>query len=283
MIELYKEPMSEHTTFKMGGPVDCLLIPESEAELVETVKVFQAAGKPYRLLGNGSNILASDEGLKGTVIKTTRACMDLELAGERRVYAGASVKVQPFARFCINHNLEGLEYLYSVPATIGGAVFMNAGRGKTKQQQLSDHVESVRVFDGQRIFNLDKKDCAFRYRHSIFHHKRDWVILGAVFLLPAQDKEIGERKLRERMEFIKKFQDHKAASSGSIFKSGRNRVYRWVQGWKCGDAEFSAKATNWINNNGNAKMKDVMKLIRYAKLLNLLLFKRARVEIEIWK
>ncbi len=282
MIELKNEPLSNHTTFKMGGLVKTMLIPETEEELVSAVKECRQKSLPYRILGNGSNLIVSEKGLRRViVIKNSRACMRLDGEGTN-VYAGSTVKVQSFIRYCVNRGLEGFEYLYSVPATIGGAIFMNAGRGRHKNQQISDGLVHVRIFDGQSVREIPKAQCGFYYRGSIFHTERDWLILGAQFDLKTQPRVVGEQKIRERMEFIKAYQDHKAASAGSIFKKGHPWVFKWVQGLRCGGTCYSRKATNWLVNSGTSKLNEVKRLIFIVKVLNILLLSKAEVEVEIW-
>ena len=132
-MELCNEPMAKHTTLRIGGPARKLLIPESEEELLGLLQECRKAKLPFRIVGNGSNILVNDVGLEEVVIKNTRACLRLE-CHEGAVYAGGSVKIQHFLRFCAAHNLGGLEYLFSVPATIGGAVLHECGTGALCEQ-----------------------------------------------------------------------------------------------------------------------------------------------------
>jgi len=282
MIELPNEPMSKHTTFRIGGPVELMLIPGSEQELIDAVVDCNNHDIPYRILGNGSNLLVSDDGLKGRVINNQDACTRLELV-DGVVYAGSSVKLQSFIRFCVKNGLEGSEYLFSVPATIGGAVFMNAGRGKALNQQISDYLLSVRIFDGTSVVEIRKDQCDFAYRSSVFHRKRQWLILGAYFKPPLQDVAVGDAKVKERMRYVKITQDFNQRAAGSIFKSARHRFFDLVKGMKIGDAQYSKKTTNWINNTGSAKAVDVLRLIRIVKLLNLVTLKRAQQEIEVWE
>lgn len=281
MIELQNEPMSKHTTFRIGGPAALMLVPQTEEELIDAIRDCQSARAPYRVLGNGSNLLVSDQGLKCRVINNQEACTRLEYA-DGLVYAGSSVKLQAFIRFCTKQGLEGSEYLFSVPATIGGAIFMNAGRGRALNQQISDHLVSVRVFNGVNIIDIPKYQCDFRYRQSCFHERRDWVILGAAFRMPTQATVVGDAKVKERMAYVKETQDYNQRTAGSVFKVGRPRLYELVKGLKIGGAEYSRKTSNWINNTDSAKASDVIRLISVLKFLNILTFKRAEPEIEFW-
>ena len=283
MIVLHDELMSKHTTFRIGGPVETMLIPESEDELINTIRDCRAQNQPYRILGNGSNLLVSDQGIKECVINNERACKRLEIKDNDIIYAGSSVKIQLFIRFCVNHGREGYEYLFSVPAAVGGAIYMNAGRGQQFNKQISDHLVSVRVFNGVEVIDIPQSECEFSYRSSIFHKRPHWVILGAYFKPPIQRREEGEAKIKERMKFTKEVQDYNYPTAGSVFKSVRHELFWLVFGLKSGKAQYSAKTTNWINNMGGAKAADVLKLIKVVEVLNLLTFKRAIREIICWE
>ncbi len=284
MKRLINEPMAKHTTFRVGGAVEELVIPESEEEFIEIFRQCLGSRIPFRVLGNGSNILVGDEGLRGCVIESARSCSSLGISNGL-VYCGASIKVQQFIRFCVRHDLQAPEYLFSVPATVGGAIFMNAGRGRALNQQISDSLESVRVYDGtaDRVFLLGKEHCGFQHRYSIFHERRDWLILGGYFRPGPQDGSIGEARIKERMQFVKELQDYNHPTAGSVFKEGVHRIFVLARGWRCGGAQYSGKTANWINNVNNATARDIERLIWRVQLLHRLLFRKVVREIEIWK
>lgn len=281
MIEYKDEPLSSYTTFRIGGRARFLLQPENEEELIGLIADYRSKKTAYRVIGNGSNLLISDRGIPEPVINNQAACLRLEIV-DGVVYAGSSVKLQSFIRFCVRNGVAAYEYLFSVPATIGGAIFMNAGRGKSMNQQISDYLVGVRVFDGKKVYEVSKNECDFGYRKSIFHSRRDLMILGAYFKPPAQLTQIGEQNIKERMRYVKETQDFNHRTAGSVFKSARHGIFYWVKGVKIGDAQYSDKTTNWINNNGSATADDVRWLIRIVFALNLLTFKVAQQEIEYW-
>ena len=285
MIEMGNEPMLLHTTLHIGGPAKVMLMPESEEEFIGAIKECMQRKVPYRILGYGSNILVSDRGVDGYVINNTKACLRLELEEGGVVYAGSSVRLQTFIRFCVNHDLGGHEYLFSVPGSIGGAVLMNAGLGAQDNKQISDYLLSVRAFDGQQTIIVPKQDCEFEHRRSIFQRRRNWVILGAYFKPPLQDKAIGEKKIKERMKFAKEWQDYNYPTAGSVFRSNSNRHCLWglIRGLRWGKAAYSMKTPNWINNLGGATARQVLILMRVVEILNLLCFKKAVREIEYWE
>ncbi len=278
MKRVRNEPLYKHTTFRIGGPAELFLIPESEEELLESIRICKEKGMEYRILGRGSNLLVNDKGIKGAVTKNTEACTHLEKDGHF-VRVGSSVSLQKFVRFCVENSLEGMEYLYSVPATVGGAIYMNAGRGRKHNLSISDALISVRVFDGDKVMELKKEECGFDYRYSIFHEHKDWIILGAKFELEDQPKEIGEQKIKERMKFVKDSQNRRYPNAGSIFKKKPGFALRIVNGCRIGGAQIKG---NWISNIDGASFKDVLWLIRLSRLFSYLSLTKPELEIEIW-
>lgn len=278
MKTLENEALSRHTTFKIGGPARWLKIPESQDELIAEIARCRSSNIPYRILGRGSNLLINDKGFNGVVLKNTKACSDLLLEGNL-LKVGSSVALQKMIRFCVNNDFEGLEYLYSVPATVGGAVFMNAGRGRKHNLSISDRLVSVSIFDGTEVREISKEECQFGYRQSVFHAERDWLILGATLRLKEQAKEIGVRKIDERMEEIKVLQERAFPSAGTVFRAGF-RAGRILRGLQVGGARFSG---NWISNVDNASFQDVVTLIRIGKIVAACMLMRAKLEVEIWE
>ncbi len=272
------EPLSDHTTFKIGGPAIELSIPEDKEELIREIRRCKKRNLDYKLLGKGSNILVSDKGVKKVIIKNTEACTDIK-KNDDIVEVGSSVSLQKFVKFCVNNNLEGMEYLYPIPATVGGGIYMNAGRGRKHNLSISNNIVSVTIFDGNRIRELNKEGCEFDFRCSIFHEHDDWVILGAKFRLNKQPKEVGEERIKERMEFVKNSQDRKYPNAGSIFKQRSFIAGKLLNGLKIGGAQIKG---NWISNVDHATFKDVLWLIRISKLVSYLTFKKPELEIEIW-
>ncbi len=276
------ESLAQHTWLKIGGPAE-IAIPETKAELIELLKECYETDQTYRILGNGSNLLVADDGIDELVIKTTEACADLEFEGNQ-VYTGASVMVPQFINTCIQHDLGGYEYLYSVPGTIGGAIYMNAGRGESHNQTIKDYVISVEVFTDGRVRDISVDELDFAHRYSLFHDHKDWVILAATFELPTQASEEGQKKVQRRMQKVNK-RERSKPNAGSVFKSGARLPLHKIppNGLSVGDARFEEQ--NRICNDGNATCRDVERLISRAKLINKLVppFRTPEVEWEIWK
>lgn len=275
--QVNKERLADHTWFKIGGPAE-LIEPSSKAELIDIIESCIDEGRPYRILGNGSNVLISDDGLDDLIIKNTTACSELAVDGNT-VTAGSAVLLPQFINFCIEHGLGGIEYLYSVPGTIGGALFMNAGRGKGRDQTISDHLVSVEIHDGEQVRTLQKDELAFKHRYSTFHENEHWTILSATFNLPSQPKEVGRQKVKERMDYIST-RDRSTPNAGSVFKEGMQLP---LKGVRVGGAKFVNK--NRIGNVDNASATDVERLIRIAEILHRLVpfVETPEREIRIWK
>lgn len=267
MRELLQEPLKKHTSLRIGGVAPRIIIPESKDELIESVREARAKKQPYFMLGRGSNVLAGDGDIAKLIIKNTDSCRELTIR-DGVIEAGASIELQRLIRFCAENDLGGLEYLQSVPGNVGGAIYMNAGRGREYNKAISDFLLSVDVFDGERVLTLKKEDCRFGYRDSIFRQK-DWVILGGKFAPPAQPKEKGLELIAERMRYVREMQDNNLPNAGTVF-AHRFRLYEELKGERVNDAQFSTKTPNWILNLGKATCDDVCLLIRKAQVKHLL-------------
>lgn len=275
----HDEPLSQHTTLKIGGPAKILCIPHSQDELIKTILCCNEKNRPYRIIGKGSNLLITNRGLNEVIIKNTNSCMQIERRGNI-VEVGSSVSLQSFVNFCVNNNLEGMEYLYSIPGTIGGAIYMNAGRGKKYNMAISDKIITVKFFDGYKTREITKEKCEFKYRSSIFRNFDDWIILSATFKLQDQNTKIGKIKIRERMRHVKNTQNRQYPNAGTIFSKSSYIALKILNGLKIGDAKLTG---NWIINLGNAQFKDVILLIKVSKVIQNLFLNKVQLEIEIWE
>ncbi len=258
----FNEPLAHHTTFKIGGAADSVCVPRNRKELIEIVKLCKKNRIPFCIIGRGSNVLMCDEGFRGMIIKNTQACGELEVDGTY-VRVGSSVTLQKLVTFCTQNNLYGMHYLFCVPGTVGGAIYMNAGRGQGLARYISNHVVSVEIFDGQKTKQICREECSFGYRSSIFHRKKEWIILSVLLDLPKQNNTIGIKNINERIAFVKSTQDLEYPNGGSVFKQHFQALPEII-GHRIGNAMFSVKTPGWIINLGGATFKDVYKLIKYA-------------------
>lgn len=271
------EPMSKYTSFRIGGPADFYLEPRDKDDLVRLMTYLQEQSVPYVMIGSGSNLLISDEGIRGAVV-TIEKGLNKMFAEGNRVVAEAGVKMAKFVDFCIQRGLRGVEMLPGIPGTIGGAIIMNAG---AYGGEISDYLVEVEVLREGKLMAVRKAEAGFSYRHSDF--RRD-VILRATFEFSAGDK--GELMKRRRELLIKRNQSQplNLPNSGSVFKNPPGQFAAklieqvGLKGTTVGGAQISDKHGNFIVNTGNATASDVLALIRKARTT---VAKRRDVKLEL--
>lgn len=270
-----------YNTMRLHCIVDCLYEPESVAELMSLVTNLRGSGKKYQIIGGGSNIILPNE-LHESVI-CTKSMDDQIIVNDNIVIAGASVRIQNLIRTCQKSSLGGLEYLYSVPCNVGGAIYMNAGGGRKHNNSISDFVKTIEYYDPDRnqITTITRENADFSYRHSIFQD-RNWIITKVTFEFSSSSFEQIEEKIAHRIQYAKEKQAGNLPSSGSIFNKCNIRIMHLIKGISIGGACWSKKTTNWISNKGNASYKDIMRLIKIAKVLHIITFSKYNLEVRIF-
>lgn len=275
------EPLAEHTWLRIGGPAE-IAIPESKSELTSLLKKCDEKNQKYRILGGGSNLLITDEGVDDLVIKITGACTNIRFT-DGRLKVGASVMLPMFINSYIQYDLGGYEYLYSVPGTLGAAIYMNAGRGEGHGQTISDYLVSVEVYENGGVEEIDRNELTFKHRFSTFMDKENPVILSATFEMPTQPEEEGRKNAQARMESVNE-RERQLPNAGSVFKSGS-----WIplhklppNGLSVGSARFTSP--NRIVHDGDASYSEVRKLVERAIWLHQIVppFRRPEIEWRIW-
>jgi len=258
---LYDEPMSRHTTFRVGGPADRFVVPSGISDLKTLLKESHR-GEKITLMGAGSNLLVSDRGVRGTVVHT--GGLDWIRVKENRVWVGAGVLLQGLLRKLARRGLGGLECLTGIPGSVGGAVRMNAG---TREGSIADRLIAVTLLDRSgRLKKRERSDLVFGYRWMELPPDV-WIAGAGLELKPMDPNEI-EQKIRERMNGRRKEQPVEFPSAGSIFKNppgdfaGRLIEAAGMKGERVGDAEVSELHANYIINRGRASASDVLALIR---------------------
>lgn len=262
------EPMRNHTTWRIGGPADRLVQPESTEELQQAIQEAQKAGEPYYVIGGGSNLLVSDEGIAGTVIQLGGSLTGLQIS-ETSIIAEAGVPLPFLARKAAEHGLSGLEFAAGIPGSVGGAVVMNAG---AYQGQISNVIEQVICCDASgQLITLHVADCGFAYRNSRFKNNRELVIVSVKMnLQPGRKEDIMEQMQKNTASRNAK-QPVEYPNAGSIFKNppgdaaGRLIELIGAKGWRQGDAKVSEKHSNFIVNIGSASCQDVLQLVDRVK------------------
>lgn len=262
------EPMRNHTTWRIGGPAELLVQPESIAELQQVLAEARQAQRPLYVIGGGSNLLVADEGLAGTVIKLGGGLRRLEITGQT-VIAEAGVPLPLLARTAAEQQLSGLEFAAGIPGTVGGAVVMNAG---AYQSRMSDVVTQVTCCDRSgALLTLEAEQCGFAYRNSRFKQRRDLLVVSVQMELTPGKKEDILAQMQKNTAARKAKQPVEYPSAGSIFKNppqdaaGRLIELVGAKGWRQGGAMVSEKHSNFIVNTGAATCEDVLQLVKRVK------------------
>ena len=260
---LVAEPMKNHTTFRIGGPADALALPKTPEEVAEVVRFCHEHAQPYYVLGNGSNLLVSDEGYRGIVLQLYRNFNDIQVNGETiTVQSGAMLAA--VARTAYQTGLTGLEFASGIPGTIGGAVVMNAGAYGGEMKNVLKEV-TVLTKEGE-VLAIPAKALELGYRTSVIP-KNGWIVLGAVLQLKKGDPE----QILARMEELKEQRITKQPldlpSAGSTFKrpegyfAGKLIMDAGLRGFTVGGAQVSEKHCGFVVNRGDATAADVWELI----------------------
>lgn len=262
------EPMKNHTSFKIGGPAEIYIKITSIEELQKILEFAKKENIKITILGNGSNVLVSDKGIKGIVIKTNLKDINIENKDSKNVEVTVSdaVPIGFLAQKFLKEEITGFEELSGIPGTIGGAILMNAGaHGK----EIKDIVTEVTAMDyNGRIFNFTNEEAEFTYRHSKFSNG-EYIILQAKMLLKKGSKEEIKAKMDEYAQYRKEKQPIEYPSAGSTFKRGTDFITAklideaGLKGYSIGGAKVSEKHAGFIINTGDATAKDVLDLARY--------------------
>ena len=265
----YDEPMAKHTSFKIGGPADVFIKVDNIEELKETLDLSKKNQIPLTIIGNGSNILVTDKGIRGITAKLN--LKDIEIKNENNkqiIKVEAGVPVGLLAQKLLKEEITGFEELSGIPGTIGGAVIMNAGaHGK----ELKDILKKVTAMDyNGNIHEFTNEECQFSYRNSRFQKEKHIILQATLELEKGNSTEIKE-KMDEYMQFRKEKQPIEYPNAGSTFKRGEDFVTAklideaGLKGYKVGGAQVSEKHAGFIVNVDNATAKDVIELTDYIK------------------
>ena len=260
---LVQEPMNKHTSFRIGGPADLLAQPQSEQELAALLAKATANAVPVTLIGNGSNLLVRDKGIRGLVIKLGNMLNDIVINGNSITF-GSGVSLAMAARRAAELALSGLEFAVGIPGSIGGAVYMNAG---AYDGEMSKVVTSVRVMDAAgRVEALPASALAFAYRHSALQDSGRIVTAVTVELTPGEKQAIADKMADFSNRRITK-QPLELPSAGSMFKrppgyfAGTLIDQTGLKGYTVGGAQVSRKHAGFVVNVGGATCADVLQLI----------------------
>ena len=264
---LQDEPMKKHVTFKVGGPAAFYVKPQSAEQIRELVALHKAEGRPYFLLGKGSNLIVKDEGYQGTVIEVLNGMSDFELIGTH-LKADAGIMLGKIASVLLEAGLGGFEFAYGIPGTLGGAVVMNAG---AYGGEIKDVIVNATVMDQDgKVFTLDKDQLELGYRTSVIARKH-LIVLGAELAFYLDKKEIIEEKMNDFSSRRKEKQPLNFPSAGSTFKrpegyfAGKLIQDAGLKGYQVGGAMVSEKHSGFVINTGDATCADILQLIADVK------------------
>ena len=258
-----EEPMKKHTTFRVGGPADVLVQPE-ETALAAILALCRQYCVPYSFIGNGSNLLVGDKGIRGVVIEMTEPMGNIEVHGTR-ITAQAGAMLSKIANTAASNGLGGMEFAAGIPGSVGGAVVMNAG---AYGGEMKDIIERVYVLDenGARL-ELDRTALDLSYRHSCIPEKKYIVTKVVLELVPRDEAEI-RSKMKELNEKRAEKQPLQYPSAGSTFKrpegyfAGKLIMDAGLRGYQVGGAQVSEKHCGFVINKGDATAADICQLMQ---------------------
>ena len=261
---LLNEPMKDHTTFRIGGPADCLILPASMEDVAFVFQCLKRHDIPFVILGNGSNVLVLDKGIRGVVIKFNSPISTIRKK-KNTLTAGAGALLRDVSEFAAENNLSGMEFACGIPGSIGGAVFMNAGAYDGEMKNIVSAVRAISL-KGE-IVQFAANELDFGYRHSIFQENGCAICEVDLTLAPGNAAEIKE-KIAGFTERRESKQPLEMPSAGSTFKrpeghyAGTLIEQTGLKGFTVGGAQVSDKHAGFVVNAGDATAKDVLELIR---------------------
>lgn len=279
------EPMKKHTNFKIGGNADIFVIAKSIEEIKYVIKFSKENNIPLTILGNGSNVLVSDKGIRGIVLQIGLKEIKVEKQEDALVEADAGVMLGALAQVLLKQSISGFEFAAGIPGSIGGAIRMNAG---AYGGEMKDIVKNVTVLNEKGEINiLTNEECEFSYRHSRFTNSKEIVIKATLELPFGNENEI-KAKMNEYAQSRKEKQPLNLPSAGSTFKRGSDFITAklidecGLKGYTSGDAQVSTLHAGFVVNLGNATAQDVLNVVNHLKQVVLeKTGKQIELEIEL--
>lgn len=287
----FDEPMSRHTHFKVGGPADAFVAPESREDLIQLVTWTDSKGIPLLIIGNGTNLLVKDNGIRGIVVVLAKCSNKISKKDENNreilITAPAGAKLQELCSFAIKSGIGGMNYAVGIPGTVGGAITMNAGTALGSTEDVLDDV-LIMLPDG-KTERIKKSEIDFSYRNLSFGKKINIykgrpVILEGSFRLFSSDAATLKEEAEKILSMRRKKQPVSFPSAGSFFKNpvqgkaaGRLIEKAGLKGKKIGGAQVSEKHANFIINTGGASASDILALMEFVQET---VFKTFNIKLE---
>jgi len=262
---LCDEPMKNHTSFKIGGPADFFIIPNTKEHLTDVLEICKSNKIPYYIIGNGSNLLVKDEGYRGVIIQIYKNLNNVIIT-DNKIYAEAGILLSTLANRLCDANYSGFEFASGIPGTLGGAIYMNAGAYGGEMKQVLGNVDAID--EKGNIITIPKDSLELGYRTSILQTKK-YIALGATLNLEKGDKKDIKALMEELKVKRTTKQPLEMPSAGSTFKrpegyyAGKLIMDAGLRGFTIGGAMVSEKHCGFVVNKGNATYEDVINLIKY--------------------
>ncbi len=265
---LANESLKTYTGFGTGGKAKGIILPENKQAFIQAIKLLREQNQKFKVLGNGSNMLALDEGYEGHVVITKGGLEQIKFS-EQSVTCEAGMPLNRFCALAMEQSLSGIEFAFGIPGTVGGAVYMNAG---AYGGEVCDVIVSAEVLTGDNeIKHMTKDELKLSYRHSVFHECPELIILSATFLLEKADKKDIKAKMDDLMGRRVQKQPLEYKSCGSTFKRPDGAYASkliedcGLKGRRVGNAEVSTKHSGFIINKGDTTTSDILELIEIVK------------------
>lgn len=266
---IFDEPMKKHTSFKIGGKADLFIKVQTIQELTMAIEYAKQKKYPITIIGNGSNFLVLDKGIRGIVIKIDIQNLKIEkLKNYVQITVGAGYKMMALAIKLANEGISGMEELSGIPGSIGGAIYMNAGAYGKEMKDIV--LETTCINQEGQIIKLTNKEQEFSYRNSIFSQKK-YIIIETKLKLEYGEKEQIKKKMNTYLNSRKEKQPLEYPSAGSTFKRKEGIITAklidecGLKGYQIGGAKVSEKHAGFIINYKDATAEDILKLIKYVK------------------
>ncbi|MCC2453261.1 UDP-N-acetylmuramate dehydrogenase [Bacillus cereus] len=265
---LVNEPLARYTTMKIGGPADILIVPKHVAGIEKTLQLVKQYKTKWTVIGRGSNLLVSDQGIEGVVIRLGEGLDHLEVE-KHKVRVGSGYPLIKLSTLLSRQGLAGLEFASGIPGSVGGAVYMNAGAHKSDISSVLS--KALILFEDGAIDWLTNKELEFSYRASVLQTKRPGIVLEAVFQLQAGKREEIVRSMKNKKDYRRETQPWNHPCAGSVFRNpiphfaGDLVEKAGLRGYRIGGAQISEMHGNFIVNTGGASAQDVLSLIELIK------------------
>ncbi|MED3939933.1 UDP-N-acetylmuramate dehydrogenase [Priestia megaterium] len=265
---LVNEPLARYTTMKIGGPADILIVPKHVAGIEKTLQLVKQYKTKWTVIGRGSNLLVSDLGIEGVVIRLGEGLDHLEVE-KHKVRVGSGYPLIKLSTLLSRQGLAGLEFASGIPGSVGGAVYMNAGAHKSDISSVLS--KALILFEDGTIAWLTNKELEFSYRSSVLQTKRPGIVLEAEFQLQVGEREEIVRSMQNNKDYRRETQPWNHPCAGSIFRNpiphfaGDLVEKAGLRGYRIGGAQISEMHGNFIVNTGGASAQDVLSLIELIK------------------